>query len=104
MYRQRLHLFPKTIDGWNEVMRISDEMNKINAARGWVGATMWMPTVGSMNDLVAELDYPDLATFQREWDESSKDSEIVDLWRALDAVEMERPGYTELFESAATVG
>lgn len=104
MYRQRVHVFPKTVDGWNEVIRLGDEINKLSAARGWTGATVWMTTVGSMSEIVAELDFPDLATFQREGEESFKDPELVELWRALDSVEMERAGYTELLETATNFG
>jgi hypothetical protein len=104
MYRQRVHVFPKTIDGWNEVIRVGDEINKLSAARGWTRATVWMTTVGTMSEIVAELDFPDLATFQREGEESSKDGDLVALWRALDSVEMDRPGYTELLETAVNFG
>jgi hypothetical protein len=57
-----------------------------------------------MSEIVAELDFPDLATFQREGEESVKDAELVELWRALDSIEMERPGHTELLETAVNFG
>ena len=38
-------------------------------SRGWAEATFWAPTVGKNNLFVAEREYPDLATFQRETEE-----------------------------------
>lgn len=104
MFRQRVHVYPKTIDGWNEAIKLAEELNKLSVARGWTPGTIWMQTVGDGSELIGEFDFPDLATFQRENEEGMRDGEAVELWRKFEAIERERRGYSELLETALTVG
>src|SRR2546430_16829309 len=39
---------------------------EINDARGWAPMRVLVPTVGTNNEVVFEIEYPDLATLQRE--------------------------------------
>jgi hypothetical protein len=97
-------MYPKTIDGWNEAIKLVEEFNKLAVAKGWTPGTTWMPTVGDGNEMVHEFDFPDLATFQRENEEVFRDAEAVALLRKFDAIERERPSSSELLEDAVTVG
>jgi hypothetical protein len=40
MFRQRIHFYPKTIDGWNEAMKLAEEFNKSAAAKNWTPGTI----------------------------------------------------------------
>lgn len=104
MFRQRVHMFPKTIDAWNEAMALCDEYNRLAGAKGWVKGTFWMYTVGDGSELVGEFDFPDLASIQRENEESVKDVETIALWRKFDALDTVRNGYSELLETALGLG
>jgi hypothetical protein len=104
MFRQRIHVYPKTIDGWNEAITLAEELNKLCVTKGWTPGTVWMQTVGDGSELIGEYDFPDLATFQKENEESMRDPDAVVLWRKFEAIEKERPGYSELLEAALTVG
>jgi len=104
MFRQRVHIYPKTIDGWNEAVKLADELNKLSVSRSWTSGTIWMQTVGDGSEFVAEFDFPDLATFQRENEEGLRDKEAVELFRKFEAIERHRPGHSELLETALTVG
>jgi hypothetical protein len=104
MFRQRVHLFPKTIDGWNEAIKLAEEFNKLCVDKGWTPGTVWMQTVGDGSEIIGEFDFPDLATFQRENEQSMSDPAAVELWRKFEAIERERSGFSELLETAVTVG
>lgn len=97
MYRQRVHFFPKTMEGYFAVMKVADEYNKLAVERGWTQATSWMPTVGE-NELVWEADYPDLATLERETKEQFADPDMMPAMTKLHAIEFHRPMYSELLE------
>ncbi|HEU5010340.1 MAG TPA: NIPSNAP family protein, partial [Gaiellaceae bacterium] len=56
--------------------------NEIARARGWAEATFWVATVGTANELIAEADYPDLATFEREGDAQAADKEWMNVIRS----------------------
>jgi len=68
MYRERAHMFPKGVEGFKELLAAAEEWNKLAAEKGWAQGTLFAPTVGGL-ELVAEFDYPDLATYQRESEE-----------------------------------
>ncbi len=103
MYRQRIHITAKTVDAWNECLRLADEYNKLAAARGWTQGALWAHTVGSGSEIIAEFDYADLAAFQRENDEVIRDKDAVQLFRKFDEV-TDGPGDSELLETAPMIG
>jgi hypothetical protein len=65
MYRQRMHFFPNSQGAMMELLALGEEFNKLAADKGWTQGVFWMPAVGE-SEIVAEFDYPDLATYQRE--------------------------------------
>ena len=54
---------------WAENLKAAQRLNEIAQARGWAVATLWTPAVGRANEFVAEVDYPDLATYEWEGEE-----------------------------------
>lgn len=101
MYKQRI-AFKVTTQGWNEALTVASELNEIAAKRGWQQATVWTQTVGPLNELFFEVDYPDLATYERETNEFYSDPDVMALAVRLDAVTRES-GYTELWQRAEAV-
>ena len=102
MYRQRIHFFPKTMDAFITLSAVGDEYNKLAADKGMAQGSSWMPTVGE-NELVWEIEYPDLATFERESKEMFTDPDWMGLMQRVQAIEYSRPPYNELLEPAPSV-
>jgi hypothetical protein len=100
MYRVRQLFTVKNIDGWNEAIAILDEVNKLCASKGWVQGMFFTPTVGRFNELCLEFEYPDLATLERENKEWMEEPGIGQLMRRIDAIPLEGPGHSELWEEA----
>ena len=50
---------------FREFLAQQEKLNELAKSRGWPEARYWVPTVGTGNEFIAEIDYPDLATFQR---------------------------------------
>lgn len=101
MFRQRMHFFPKTQGAMFEVLSLGEEFNKGAADRGWVQGAFWTPLVGE-SELIAEFDYPDLATFQRESEEMYADPEMMTLAGKIWGVDSFRTPYSELESSVPT--
>lgn len=99
MYRQRIHFFPKTMDGYVALVTAADEYNKLAADKGMAQGSSWMPTVGG-NELVWEIEYPDLAAFERESKGMYADPDWMALMQKVQAIEYSRPPYNELLEPA----
>jgi len=57
-------------------------MNELFRQRGWTEFTMFTVAVGTANEVVAEADYPDLATWEKEADAFQADAEAMQLNRA----------------------
>jgi hypothetical protein len=95
MFRQRMHFFPKSQGAMMEVLSLGEEFNKRAADHGWIQGTFWTPTVGE-SELIAEFDYPDLATFQRESEEMYADPEMMTLAGKIWGVDSYRSPFSEL--------
>lgn len=65
MYRVR-SLTKVTGDGWIGTLENIERLNQLAEQRGWQQATVWTQSFGPFNEIVMELDYPDLATYERE--------------------------------------
>lgn len=63
----RLRLISEVKYGhFGEYMKTWKKLDSIMRERGWATARLLVPTAGPNNELVAEFEYPDLATFERE--------------------------------------
>jgi NIPSNAP len=65
-----------------EYLKAFEQLNEIARKRGWAEAAFFVPTVGAANELVAEIDYPDLATYDRENEAQSSDPEWMQVIRS----------------------
>ena len=98
MYRNRWHFCPKTFADWDKVVAIAREYEKLATAKGWAKGTFWSQTVGETpSEIIGEWDYPDLATYQREYEEYDC-PEMDEIFSKLDQVEETRPVQKELLE------
>jgi hypothetical protein len=84
---------------FKEYFEISQKLNEVARERGWVEFKFWVPTVGTGNELIAEADYLDLATFQKEGDAFQVDAEAMQLLRSGGEHLVEGSARTELFET-----
>ena len=80
MYRFRLTAQVK-YGHFKEYLELANKMNELSRERGWTEFTNWIHVVGTANELIAEADYPDLATFEREGDAFQSDAEAMKLNR-----------------------
>jgi hypothetical protein len=99
MYRARVHFFPKTMEAYGEAMQAGEEWSKLCAEKGWVEPTYWMTEVGGF-EVIAEYDYPDLATYQRMGEESYAEPRAMAIMQKLMTMESTRPHYAELLTTA----
>lgn len=103
VYRERQLITVTGIDGWNEVVAVTEELNELCASRGWAQGTLFTRTAGRFNELCLEREFPDLATYERQGKEIEAEPGIGELFRRLDAIETEDTGYSELWEEATPV-
>ena len=64
-------------------MQIAEEIVALRQKLGLAVPTLWAPAFGAANEVVWEIDYPDLATFQRENEAFYSDVEVMKHWRQL---------------------
>jgi len=83
-----------------EYLKASEQLNEIARERGWAEATFWVATAGAANELIAEVDYPDLATFEREGDAQSSDAEWMRVIRSTVDLVVQGTGRSELLQAA----
>jgi NIPSNAP len=83
-----------------DYLKAVEKLNEIARARGWAEATFWVATVGTANELIAEVEYPDLATFEREGAESSADAEWMQVIRSTVDWVVQGTGRSELVQTA----
>ena len=83
-----------------EYLKALEQLNEIARARGWAGATFWVAAAGTANELIAEVDYPDLATFDREGQGQSSDSEWMKVIRGTADMVVQGTGRSELLQTA----
>jgi hypothetical protein len=63
-------------------------------------ATFWVATAGTANELIAEVEYPDLATFEREGEAQASDAEWMKVIRSTVDFVVEGTGRSELLQTA----
>ncbi len=99
MYRSRWHFYPKTFAGWDKVVAVAREYEKLAAVKGWARGSFWVQTTGEApSEIIGEWDYPDMAAVQKEWAEyDCPEMEVI--FGGLDELEVARPYCTELLET-----
>jgi hypothetical protein len=99
MYRQRIR--QQVLYGqFREYMEIANEVIALRQKLGLATAMLWVPMFGTANDVVWEIDYPDLATFQRENETFYSDADVMKQWRRLWQLAVQGSTHDELLEEA----
>jgi hypothetical protein len=102
VYRQRIR--QQTLYGqFREYREIADAVIERRRELGLATATLWAPTFGVANEVVWEIDYPDLATFQRENDAFYSDADAMEHWRRLWQLVIQGSTQDELLEEAPRI-
>ena len=83
-----------------EYLKALEQLNEMAREHRWAEATFWTPTAGTANELVAEVDYPDLATFEREGDAQASDAEWMKVIRSTVDMVVQGTGRSELLQTA----
>ena len=103
MYRVR-SLLKVNRDGWNGAIENVARLNEIAEQRGWQQASVWTQTFGPFNEIVIEIDYPDLATYERETAAFLADDGAVKLMLdGLQFLRTDEVGYNEMWQRAEVV-
>lgn len=83
-----------------EYLKALEQLNEIARERGWAEATFWVATSGTANELVAEVEYPDLAAFERDGNAQAADAEWMKVIRSTVDLVVQGTGRSELFQTA----
>jgi hypothetical protein len=83
-----------------EYLKAAEQLNEIARQRGWAEATFWVYTAGTANELIAEVDYPDLATFDGEGQAQSSDAEWMNVIRSTVDFVVQGSGRSEVLQTA----
>ena len=87
-----------------EYLKAMEQLNEVARQRGWAEATFWVYTVGTANELIAEVDYPDLATFESEGQAQSSDADWMNVIRSTTDFVVQGSGRSELVQTAPQLG
>ena len=99
MYRQRIE--QQILYGqFREYMEIAHEVMGRRQSLGLAPATIWVPAFGTANEVVWEIEYSDLATYERENAAFYSDEEAMKHWRALWQLTAQGSIRDELLEEA----
>ena len=87
-----------TYGRFGDYMKTWARLDSIMRERGWVAASVLVPIAGPNNEFVAEFDYPDLATFERENNAFYSDREAFEAFQAGAEFVVQGTARTELYE------
>lgn len=74
------------------------KLDDIMRERGWITARVLVPTAGRNNEVIAEFEYPDLATFERENSAFYADAAAFQAFQASAEFMIQGTGRTALYE------
>jgi hypothetical protein len=98
MYRARLIVEVK-IGRFKDYTEICEKANDLAKARGWAESTTWVTAFGTLNEVIVDTEYPDLATLEREQEAFNTDPEARELViSAVDCI-VQGSGRSELISS-----
>ena len=102
MYRQRIR--QQILYGrFREYTEIAAKLISLREKLGLAPATLWVPTVGTANEIVWEIDYPDLATFERDNESFYSNAEAIEQWRLLWQITVQGSTHDELLQEAPLI-
>jgi hypothetical protein len=101
--RERIHITAKDNSAWNRVLEVVEEANRLCDERGWPAARPWTPVTGQINEIVIDVDYVDLAQYERIKAETNADTNWNTVMKPVnDAIVVER-SYSELLTAAEPI-
>src|SRR5438067_3939959 len=83
-----------------ELLSLSEQLNEVSRNRRWQSATFFVPIAGEANVLVAEYDYPDLATCDAQSKAAMADPEWMKVFRSMAEHVYPQSARTELLDEA----
>jgi NIPSNAP len=83
-----------------EYLKAGEQLNEIARERGWAEATFWVSVAGTANELFVEVEYPDLATLEREGEAQDADAEWMKVIRSTVDMVVQGSARSELFRTA----
>jgi len=97
MYRYRA--YQQVLYGhFNEFLKAWEELGAISRKRAWPEPSVWVPTVGTGNEVIIEIDFRDLAAFQRHSEAFQSDAEVMKLYRGTAGILVQGSAHDELVE------
>jgi hypothetical protein len=102
MYRQLIR--QQVLYGqFREYTEIAAELIARREALGLAIPRLWAPVVGQSNEIVWEIDYSDLATFERDNTTFYGDTDSMKHWRALWQLAVQGSTHDELLQEAPSI-
>jgi hypothetical protein len=102
MYRYRYRVQVR-VGRFGEHLANQEALNELARKRGWPETTYWVPTAGMANELIGEIDFPDLATFERVREESGADAEAMGLMQSGIEHLVEGSAHSQIFETPGSI-
>jgi hypothetical protein len=97
MYRHRS--YAQVVYGrFNDYLKAMQELNAICRKRGWPESSIWVPVVGTGNEVVTEGQYEDLASFQKVGDAFFSDAEAMKIYRGSTSLTIQGSVHDELIQ------
>ena len=99
MYRQRIR--QQVLYGqFREYLEIAEEVIALRQKLELAAPILWTPMFGTANEVVWEIEYRDLATFERENEAFYSDADVMKQWRRLWQHAVQGSTHDELLEKA----
>jgi hypothetical protein len=83
---------------FNEFVKGWQELAVIFRKKGWPEPSIWAPTLGVGNDVIVEMDYGDLASFQKTNEAFQADAEVMKLYRGMAGLIVQGSNRSEIIE------
>ena len=83
---------------FTDFMKSQRKLERIMRERGWAPTRTLVPVAGPNNEVILEIEYPDLATFERENGAFYADEEAFAAFRAGAKYVVQGTARTELYE------
>lgn len=88
---------------FNDALQICHELNDIARAHVRAEARLLVPSAGVNNQLIAEIEFPDYATYQSEMEANFRDRDYMKCMRRLAEITYPQSSHSELLEDAPAV-
>ena len=100
MYRERIHMYVRDIEGWNTLLDAAKEINGIVAGLGEPTARLWTESWGPFNHVVAEIEHESLAAYEIHRGVLQGNEDMRKQMARIQEVTIDDRGYTEMLELA----